>query len=678
MAEDSAGLSRRHFVAGSLAAVGGLGVLGTAGADWITPASADPVPTAGALPARPNFLVITADEYRFPVAYESAELEAFRAEHLVGEEALRDNGLEFTNHYIMSAACAPSRTSVLTGHYPSLHGVSQTSGAAKSAFEDDCYWLDPNTVPTMGHYFRAGGYDTYLKGKWHVSEADILIPGTKDSLLSFDDHGNPDPAREATYLAADRLDSFGFSGWVGPEAHGSNPLNSASSAAGAIGRDQKFADQTVGLLDELASRADATPWLLLAGFLDPHDITTWGVGTLNSPAWDLEGQLDGSAVPDIAPAPTAHEDLSTKPSCQQSYVDTYPKAFQPTIDTQDYRRFYYQLQQNVNGHIKRVLDTLASHPEMAENTIVVFTSDHGTMLGAHGGMFQKWHQAYEESTHVPFIIHSPTLFSGRQTVDALTSHADLLPTLLGLAGLEVAELQQELAGTHNEVHPLVGRDLSGLVRGEASPATLTDPVYFMTDDEVSRGSAQVSIANRMYESVIQPNHVETVIAMLPTGAGGARQKWKYSRYADRPQFWSNPAGTAGGGGPADVVTLVNGNVTSAGTKVASTTVKDQTVPDEYEAYNLATDPLEAHNLAASPDPAVQATLAQLAALLDEQCATKRLTPSSGTVPSQPVECTAGPPIPSSTTTSPTTSSTSPSPTAAGPGSAAVVPPRFTA
>jgi arylsulfatase A-like enzyme len=53
-------------------------------------------------------------------------------------------------------------------------------------------------------------------------------------------------------------------------------------------------------------------------------------------------------------------------------------------------------------------------------------------------MFQKWHQAYEESSHVPFIMHNPTLFSGRQTLDAITSHADLLPTMLGLAGLSPA------------------------------------------------------------------------------------------------------------------------------------------------------------------------------------------------------------------------------------------------
>jgi arylsulfatase A-like enzyme len=64
----------------------------------------------------------------------------------------------------MSSACAPSRASFFTGQYPSLHGVSQTDGVAKNAIEPDVFWLDPDTLPTMGDYFRAGGYDTYYKG----------------------------------------------------------------------------------------------------------------------------------------------------------------------------------------------------------------------------------------------------------------------------------------------------------------------------------------------------------------------------------------------------------------------------------------------------------------------------------------------------------------------------------
>ena len=266
MTEQGNDVSRRGFIqrAGVAAAAAGVTGLGPAAAAQAAQSGREapagpPFQPRGPLRQRPNILLILADEYRYPVAYESAELQDFRARYLTAEESLREDGLEFANHYVMSAACVPSRSSIFTGQYPSLHGVSQTTGAAKSSFEMDMYWLDPDTVPTMGDYFEAGGYDTYYKGKWHVSEADIPIPGTHNAVLTFDDKGLPDPETEAVYLAADRLADFGFHGWIGPEPHGSNPLNSGSSAAGAIGRDEKFATQAVDLLHELAARGRQRP-----------------------------------------------------------------------------------------------------------------------------------------------------------------------------------------------------------------------------------------------------------------------------------------------------------------------------------------------------------------------------------------------------------------------------------
>src|SRR4051794_6668248 len=118
---------------------------------------------------RPNVLVIMTDQLRYPPSYESDALAEYRRRHLPGVERLRQDGVSFRHHYPMSAACAPSRASLLTGQYPSLHGVTQTDGIAKSADGDDMFWLAPDTVPTLGDWFRAGGYRTYYKGKWHVS-----------------------------------------------------------------------------------------------------------------------------------------------------------------------------------------------------------------------------------------------------------------------------------------------------------------------------------------------------------------------------------------------------------------------------------------------------------------------------------------------------------------------------
>ncbi len=109
----------------------------------------------------PNFLIILVDEERFPTAYENEALKEWRKNHLKTQELLRENGMTFLNHYIGSTACSPSRTTLYTGQYPSLHGVTQTTGAAKGAFDLDVYWLDHNTVPTLGDYFRSAGYRTF-------------------------------------------------------------------------------------------------------------------------------------------------------------------------------------------------------------------------------------------------------------------------------------------------------------------------------------------------------------------------------------------------------------------------------------------------------------------------------------------------------------------------------------
>src|ERR1700730_701704 len=98
------GLSRRRFMqsAGAAAATAGIA---QAELPYAAPAAAStrPFRPRGKLRHRPNLLLIMCDEYRFPVAYESSALQQFRAPHLTAEESLRDHGLEFTNHYIMTS-----------------------------------------------------------------------------------------------------------------------------------------------------------------------------------------------------------------------------------------------------------------------------------------------------------------------------------------------------------------------------------------------------------------------------------------------------------------------------------------------------------------------------------------------------------------------------------------------
>jgi len=584
---------------------------------------------------KPNILIIMVDQQRYPVIYENEELQAWSRKYLKAQGILKSRGLEFRSHYAGSTACCPSRATLYTGQYPSLHGVTQTDGVAKGAYDPDIFWLEPNTVPTMGDYFRTAGYQTYWKGKWHASAADILVPGTHNEFLSYDPQtGAPVPDNEQLYVNADILGNFGFNGWIGPEPHGANPRNSGSSAAtGVSGRDVVYGQETVDLIGKLhkeytaSSESRSKPWFIMCSFVNPHDIAIFGAITRALPQFNFE--VDPS-VPYIPSAPTASESLFTKPIAQSSYRKIYPYALQPLADTLFYRRLYYSLQLETDRQICRVLDALMKS-SFYNNTIVIFTSDHGELLGAHGGLFQKWYQAYEEAIHVPLVIHNPVLFKKPESTDMLTGHVDILPTLMGIAGLNGERIQEILASSHTEVHPLVGRDLTPLIQGRKDFKGAGEPIYFMTDDNITKGLNQVSAAGIPYHAVIQPNSIETVIAVLPTGMNGRNQIWKYSRYFDNPQFQSISGRKEQFAYKGPVIKTFNPGCHS------DISVNPENVPDQYEMYNLTVDPLEVENLAhtAYADPDIMRVRAVLDGILQEQCRKKRLYPASGDVPGKP-------------------------------------------
>lgn len=286
-----------------------------------------------------------------------------------------------------------------------------------------------------------------------------------------------------------------------------------------------------------------------------------------------------------------------------------------------YRQLYYSLQLQVDREIRDVLQAL-ENSSFYENTIIVFTSDHGELLGAHGGLFQKWYQAYEEAIHVPLIIHNPKLFKKPRSTNMLTSHVDVVPTLLGLAGIKAEQVQAVLKKDHTEVHPFVGRNLAPLVFEQNLPCGADEPIYFMTDDNVTKGLNQVSVTGIPYPAVRQPNSIETVVALLPTGRGGKDEIWKYSRYFANPQFDSIPG--------RNEQFMYRGRVEvtfNPGCYCGDQHSKP--VPDEFEMYNLTTDPLETVNLAhkSNRTPVTVKIQLILSEILKQQRAKKRLYPT---------------------------------------------------
>ena len=328
------------------------------------------------------------------------------------------------------------------------------------------------------------------------------------------------------------------------------------------------------------------PWLTVCSFLNPHDDSLFGVIALTQGL-----RYHPSEVPHIAQAPTHEEDLSTKPSCQQSYVDTWGKILAPQPWIETHLKFYYQLQATVDEQITRVLDALAAS-DAYENTIVIFTSDHGDMQGAHGGMHEKWHVAYEEALRVPFVVSSPLLPGGARELDIPTNHADLIPTLLGLAGIDHDEALAKLAGRpHRRAPAGRARPLRRDPRRRARGALGAGPLHDRRRDQrgqhdagAARSSASPRIA-RVYATVKQPNHLETVIAEVEVD--GEQHLVKFSRYHDNQQFWTVP-------GERDE--------RLRGRKTITVTEPE---PDEYELYDLTARPVS--RSATSRTPATPTT-----------------------------------------------------------------------
>jgi arylsulfatase A-like enzyme len=537
---------------------------------------------------QPNILLIMTDEERYPPSYEADSVRAFRTTQLPARESIRSRGVEFHRHYAGATACTPSRATLFTGQYPSLHGVTSTDGTAKQSSDPGMHWLDPDSVPTLGDWFRAGGYRTHYRGKWHVSLADLPIPGTHEGLMASDNDGHPIPEAVDAYRRADRLDPYGFSGWIGREPHGA-----AKSDCGTV-RDGVFAEQVVELFDELAdARADG-PWLTVASFVNPHDIAFSGFG------WEqiLKFGPPDDSVPEIPEPPSQSDPFTGRPACQEAFKACWPQMIFETATDLGYRRLYYYLHKLVDQAIGRILDAL-ERSGMADDTIVVFTSDHGDVLGAHGGLIQKWCNAYDEATRVPLLFAGPGIAAGGPGVSTPTSHIDLIPTLLGLAGIDVEQAAAGVAARHDEVHPLPGRDLSAVVRGVADPSSFESPIYFMTEDDVTRGVTQVNILNGTpFEPVPPPINIESVLATLPTGPDGAGELWKLNHYYERLDEWNAAQGLA-----------PNPFLAAA-------------AEPEWELHNLTVDPEERHNRAGD-DPA---TVSSMTSVLEAERDLKRLLP----------------------------------------------------
>lgn len=313
-------------------------------------------------------------------------------------DALAAQSVVFESAYCASPLCAPSRFSFLSGKLPSAIG----------AFDNASEF--PSETLTFAHYLRAEGYRTSLSGKMHFCGADQL-------------HGFETRLTTDIYPA-----DFGWTpDWTAPELRPSwyHNMGSVLDAGLCVRSNQLDFDDDVtfttrrhlfDIARERQAGTDVRPFCLVASLTHPHDPYA-----IPQRYWDM---YDDTKIP--LPSGPVADDPHSRRLRHVSDVDRTP----PSIDQiRRARRAYYGAVSYVDEQFGVILDALHD-AGLADDTIVMVTSDHGDMLGEHG----LWYKMtfLEGGCRVPLIVHAPDMFPPHR-VHASVSHLDLLPTLVDLA-----------------------------------------------------------------------------------------------------------------------------------------------------------------------------------------------------------------------------------------------------
>jgi arylsulfatase A-like enzyme len=437
--ETESGISRRRFLEGAAAVTAGIAAGQRSGARLVGSARAAEPPVAprtngkGGPRAGHNILFVFTDQERyFPKLPPRLTLP--------GHERLQKTGVTFHNHYCAATMCTSSRSVLMTGLQTQVNRMFDNV---------DMPWVKSlsTDIPTIGHMLRKAGYYTAYKGKWHLNrDFDVKEPDrlfTKEmERYGFADFFTPGDIIGHTLggYYFDHLISGSARTWVRRKGR---PLNDAGK-----------------------------PWALFVSLVNPHDIMFFNT---DAPGRDV--QDTGRLIMHAARAPE-HElyeatwdaplpktlaeplDAPSRPRAHQEYEKVFGYVLGEIPPEEErwrrYNDYYLNCLRAVDLEIASLLAEL-DELRVAERTIVVVTSDHGEMAGAHG-MRGKGPFAYEEAMHLPFYVIHPDVRGG-QDCRALTGHMDVVPTLLAMAGAGPGK-NGEIAGRE-----LAGKNLLPLLDG---------------------------------------------------------------------------------------------------------------------------------------------------------------------------------------------------------------------
>ena len=341
-------------------------------------------------PKKPNILWIMSDEHNPHIA-------GYYGNKLIQTpniDALAESGITFDGHYCNSPLCVPSRLSLTAGKYTSRVDVWGLT----------C-WLPSPDIASLPRVLNKAGYQSFLCGKQHYDYSRrygfTQVGGNFNNWYKTGKGHRLPP----THLTESRL-SPRFSNFH-PGDHGSTVEHDRRVTAGAV---------------EFLSRQQGgdKPFFLFVGYLAPHFPLI-----VPEEYWErYRGRVSMPVIPN-----GFLDGLVLNYKVQRA---GFEEIGVPDDTVRRGRELYYGLTDWADNQIGKVLAALRMHPDVAENTIIIYSSDHGENMGEHGMWWKNC--MFEQSSRVPLVISWPKRWQGRQRRSGASSHMDLVQTVVEMAG----------------------------------------------------------------------------------------------------------------------------------------------------------------------------------------------------------------------------------------------------
>lgn len=348
----------------------------------------------------PNILVIVTDDQN-PNTIRALGNNSI---HTPNIDRLVETGTSFQRAYASFPLCVPTRVEILTGATGFRNGIFPPF--SRDINRDLTTW--PQVLAEVG-------YNTWYVGKWHTSGRPSEYGYSKTRGL-FSSGGSDHPLTEP--VDAHGFEVTGYRGWVFQTDD--RQIQPEKGIGLTPGIDALFADAAIELID----RQSEQPFFMHVNFTGPHDPLHWPPG--------FENKYD----PDDIPLPP---NFKPEHPFDHGHLDRRDEVLLPFPRTPDMIRqdlaIYYSVISFIDAQIGRIIEALETTGQL-ENTIIIFTSDHGLAMGSHG--LRGKQNMYEHSVRVPLIFKGPGIPEGRIS-NALANLRDLFPTTSEIAGATVPD-----------------------------------------------------------------------------------------------------------------------------------------------------------------------------------------------------------------------------------------------